>query len=65
MASTIVITTLSALLAISTLLNIYLLAKSILIREYVQSYDESIKKLEDKLRELLTQKSKREPFNEP
>lgn len=52
-------------MAISTLLNIYLLAKSILIREYVQSYDESIKKLEDKLRELLTQKSKREPFNEP
>lgn len=37
--------------------NIYLIAKNALIREYVQSYDESIKKLEDKLR-VLIQKSK-------
>ena len=45
------------------MLNIYLLAKSILIREYIQSYDESIKQLEDKLR-VLIQKSKG-TFNEP
>lgn len=63
MASTIVTTILSALLVVSVMLNIYLLAKSILIREYIQSYDESIKQLEDKLR-VLIQKSKG-PSNEP
>ena len=63
MASTIVTTILSALLVVSVMLNIYLLAKSILIREYIQSYDESIKQLEDKLR-VLIQKSKG-TFNEP
>lgn len=57
MASTIVTTILSALLVVSVMLNTYLLAKSILIREYIQSYDESIKQLEDKLR-VLIQKSK-------
>lgn len=57
MASTIVIIILSALLVVSIMFNIYLIAKNALIREYVQSYDESIKKLEDKLR-VLIQKSK-------
>lgn len=65
MASTIVIIVLAVLLAVSVMFNVYLIAKNALIREYVQSYDESIKKLEDELRESLTQKSKREPFNEP
>ncbi len=65
MASTIVIIILSALLVVSIMFNIYLIAKNALIREYVQSYDESIKQLEDKLRALLIQKSKREPSNEP
>lgn len=65
MASTIVIIVLAVLLGVSIPFNIYLIAKNALIREYVQSYDESIKKLEDNLREALTQKSKREPLNEP
>lgn len=65
MAPTIVIIVLAVLLGVSIPFNIYLIAKNALIREYVQSYDESIKKLEDKLRELLIQKSKKEPFNEP
>jgi uncharacterized membrane protein YgaE (UPF0421/DUF939 family) len=57
MASTIVIIIVAALLVVSIMFNIYLIAKNALIREYVQSYDESIKKLEDKLR-VLIQKSK-------
>lgn len=65
MASTIVIIVLAVLLGVSIPFNLYLIAKNALIREYVQSYDESIKKLEDELRESLTQKSKREPYNEP
>jgi len=62
MASTIVIIILSALLVVSIMFNIYLIAKNALIREYVQSYDESIKKLEDKLRELSTGDRKPPPF---
>lgn len=65
MAPTIVIIVLAVLLVVSIMFNVYLIAKNALIREYVQSYDESIKKLEDELRESLTQKSKRDPFNEP
>ena len=65
MAPTIVIIVLAVLLVVSIMFNVYLIAKNALIREYVQSYDESIKTLEDKLRELLIQKSKKEHFNEP
>lgn len=64
MAPTIVIIVLAVLLVVSIMFNIYLVAKNALIREYVQSYDESIKKLEDKLRALI-QKSKREQSDEP
>lgn len=64
MASTIVIIVLAVLLAVSIPFNLYLITKNALIREYVQSYDESIKKLEDKLRALI-QKSKREQSDEP